>query len=111
MNVEQAQAAIITDLMNGVVFDYKAICMRLVAQDPILFAVLSSAEEPWVATARNFLREVQAVSCIKTIRENMGMGLWEAKQVYDRLRNPTGALPCEGDRWTTQMEQVYRMIK
>jgi hypothetical protein len=111
MNTEQAQAAIIAQLMQGHVFEYKNICMRLVAYDPVLFAKLSSVEEPWVSGARAFLRDVQAISCIRTIRENTGLGLWEAKQIWDRLRNPSGSLPCEESRWTPHMEQVYRMVK
>jgi ribosomal protein L7/L12 len=111
MNVEQAQAAIIAQLMQGCVFEYKNICMRLVAHDPVLFAKLSSVEEFWVAGARAFWRDGQAISCIKTIRENTGLGLWEAKQVWDRLRSPAGSLPCEESRWTPHMEQVYKMVK
>ena len=110
MTRDQAQAVIIQKMMQGFSFDYRYICSRLAETDPELFLKLSMVQETWVPEAKEFFARAEAVPCIKAIRVGADIGLWEAKQIYDRLRSG-GTLPCEDYRWSDLMEKTYQMMR
>jgi len=111
MDRDQAQALIIQQLMAGTVFDFKAICSRLMEEDPAMFVRLGIVTEPWITEARQYRAENMPIPCIKAMRNANSIGLWEAKQIWDRMRDHHGTMPCEHSRWTPEMERIYRAVK
>lgn len=113
MNRDQAQALIITQVLTGYTFNAEAIVAKLAALDPVMLVRLANLDPQqlaWVCEAQRAHGAGEAIAGIRAIRTGTGMGLWEAKQVWDRMRNP-GVIPCEESLWTEQMEEVYSLVK
>lgn len=113
MTRDQAQALIINQMLTGYTFNTVAIVAKLATFDPVMLVQLANLDPQqaaWVREAQQARAAGQAVACIKAIRTGSGMGLWEAKKVWDRMRD-SGILPCEESRWTQQMEEAYQLVK
>lgn len=113
MNRDQAQAIIINHMLTGNTFNAQAIVAKLAALDPLMLVQLANLDPQqaaWVREAQQAHAAGHAVTCIKAIRTGADMGLWEAKQVWDRM-NKGGQIPCEESLWTQQMEDAYQLVK
>jgi hypothetical protein len=113
MTRDQAQAIIINQMLTGYTFNTESIVAKLAALDPVMLVQLANldpGQAAWVREAQGGRAAGQAVACIKAIRTGMGCGLWEAKQVWDRMRDG-GAMPCAEHLWTADMEKAYQLVK
>ena len=113
MTHDQAQAIIINHMLTGHTFNTAAIVAKLAAINPVMLVQLANLDPQqvtWVRAARQHLLAGQHVACIKAIRDGGTMRLWEAKQVWDRMRDG-GIIPCEESLWTQQMEEAYQLVK
>lgn len=69
--------------------DYKKVCVSLAKQYPDIFVNLAKPAPvmPWAMTVVEHLENNRYVNAIKQVRESNSLGLKEAKDIVDNLRN------------------------
>jgi len=79
------------DILMSEQIDFRSMTIELAKEDPALFNQLFtrleiSCELGWVGTVISLIRGNNFVESIKTVRQETGLGLKDAKDVCDRFR-------------------------
>lgn len=81
--------------------DYRTIALELAKEHPDLFVKYASAREvlEWEREVIALVRQEKYVESIRTLRNNAGYGLKEAKDIVDNLRERMGFRGWNGTGW------------